>query len=127
MHSVWTYALHLNYPKSMKNTFQFIQQVTTNSEKTSYNVRKCEKLPREATCVLLYKTLKCILSLHISAVSAQLICVHTILQPSLKLQRLASVLIYAQFLMHIQAFTRDIAYNVEYCVFMFLLQNSYNC
>ncbi|KAF4113760.1 hypothetical protein G5714_006305 [Onychostoma macrolepis] len=27
VHSVWTYALHLNYPKSMKNTFQIIQQV----------------------------------------------------------------------------------------------------
>ncbi|KAF4110470.1 hypothetical protein G5714_007501 [Onychostoma macrolepis] len=27
VHSVWTYALHLNYPKPMKNTFQIIQQV----------------------------------------------------------------------------------------------------
>ena len=29
-----TYALHLNYPKSMKNTFDFIQQVLLNLDKT---------------------------------------------------------------------------------------------
>lgn len=29
-----TYALHLNYPKYMKNTFDFIQQVLFNLSKT---------------------------------------------------------------------------------------------
>ena len=29
-----TYALHLNYPKCMKNTFDFIQQVLLNIGKT---------------------------------------------------------------------------------------------
>ncbi len=123
VHSVWSYVLHLNYPKSMKNTFQFIQQVLLmlghselkpRLQTLKNNVKKCKELPWEATCVLPYNTLKCVLSLHISAISAQLIFVHTILQASLKLQRLASVLIYAQFLMHIQALTRDLAYIVEY-------------
>ncbi|KAF4118895.1 hypothetical protein G5714_000946 [Onychostoma macrolepis] len=35
VHSVWTYALHLNYPKSMKNTFQIIQQALFRIDTTS--------------------------------------------------------------------------------------------
>ena len=48
-----TYALHLNYPKTLKLTFQFIQQVSlfrphwpkaeaTDFEKSAYNVNRCQ-------------------------------------------------------------------------------------
>ncbi len=74
-----TSARYLNYPKSNRYFMlghSWTKTQVANFEKPSYNVRKCEKLPWEAAYVLSYKTLKCVLSLHISAVSAQLMGVH---------------------------------------------------